>query len=228
MFGIVFLSLVAMTAVVGGIGVMMFMDVAFSGPRGRRLAPVSCPPRLAVGNLDGAGLALRVERAVSRAVAGLSVKPAAADACDAACYRREIHVTTPEALAIVQELRERLSPVQVDGIHRQAQRNLSAPDGAPRCPLLLAGGFCACAVARPVSCRTRCLAGADSPAEARRLAESVGAGVTEVFRDCLQASGLDDSQYELNHAIVRVLETPHAARRWAKGERLLDSAIDPT
>lgn len=223
MFGIVFLSLLVTAIVVGGLGAMMFANVAFTDPQLRRDASSASSGRNAGGIFDGAGLALRLEQAVSRIAASLGMKAAVAGACDAACREREIQVTTPEVLAIVQELRERQSPAQVDAIRLQAQRNLATHDGKYHCPLLMSGGFCACEAARPVSCRTRCTLGADSPAEAQRLAESVGTGVTDIFRDCLQASGLDNSRYELNYAIAHVLDTPEAARRWSRGEQLLKS-----
>lgn len=226
MLGFVFLTLLVTTIVVGGVGVMMFADVAFAGPRCDLLSlPASNKRRTGFANgiFDGAGLARRLEQTVSRVVAGLGMKPAVAGACDAACREQEIRVTTPEVLAIVQELRDRQSPAEVEAIRLQAQRNLVAHDGKYHCPLLMSGGFCACEAARPVSCRTRCMSGADSPTEAQRLAASVGAGVTDIFRDCLHASGLDDSQYELNYAMAHVLDTSEAERRWARGERILKS-----
>ncbi len=227
MISVVFLSLLAMAVITGCISLMMFCDVAFDSPGGKVRSTAAATRRRtgnAIGIFDGAGLALRLEQAVSRVINRLGVKPAMAATCDAACHDREIQATTPDVLAIVQELHKRLSPVQIDVIRRQAQRNQQVQDGAHHCPLLLAGGFCACEVARPVSCRTRCVAGADSPAEAQRLADSVETGVTEIFQDCLQASGLDESRYELNYAIAHVLETPDAARRWARGEPILKPA----
>lgn len=227
MFGVVFLSLLVVAVVAVCITLMMFYDVAFAGPSGaaRPLFALSrSGSGTASGNFDGAGLALRLERVVSRVIASLGMKPAVVATCDSACQGREIQVTTPEVLAIVQELQERQSPVQVEVIRRQAERNLRALDGSRHCPLLMSGGFCACEAARPVSCRTRCVAGADSPDEAQKLADSVETGVTEIFQDCLQASGLDDSRYELNQALAYVLDTPEAARRWARGEQVLKSA----
>ena len=227
MIAVVFLSLLVLTVVAGCVVMAMFSDVAFAGPSGR-VEPASSSlcrlPGTAVANYDGAGLALRVGRAVSRAVANLGMKASATKTCDAACHQREIRVTVPEALAIVQEIREQQSPAQIEVIRLQAQRNLLVLGGTHDCPLLMSGGFCACELARPVSCRTRCVAGADSPVEARKLAESMEMGVTETFRDCLQASGLDDSQYELNFALTQVLNTPHAGRRWAQGELILNAA----
>lgn len=223
MFGIVFLSLLVTTIVVGCVGLTMLADVAFAGPRLARQASPASSKRAGgpAGGFDGAGLALRLEQAVTRVVASLGMKATVAGTCDAACREREIQVTTPEVLAMVQELRERQTPAEIHAIRMQAERNLMAHDLTHHCPLLMSGGFCACEASRPVSCRTRCPAGADSPAEARQLAETVGAGVTDIFRDCLQASGLDNSRYELNYAIAHVLKTPDAADRWARGEQIL-------
>lgn len=225
MFGIVFLSLLVATIVVGCLIVAMMADVAFAGPRLDK--PYSIASARRAGNaeriFDGARLALRLEQAVSRVVASLGMNQAVAGTCDAACREREILVTTPEVLAMAQELRDRQTPAQIHAIRMQAERNLMAHDLTHHCPLLMSGGFCACEASRPVSCRTRCLAGADSPVEARKLAETVGTGVTDIFRDCLDASGLDHSRYELNYALAHVLETPDAAQRWARGEQLMKS-----
>lgn len=227
MFGVVFLSLLVTTVVACCIVAAMFADVAFASPGVGLRGAIAANRRRGdsgPGDLDGAGLALRFEQTVSRVISKLGMKPAVVATCDVACHEREIQVTTPEALAIVQELRDKKSSEVVDAIRTQAQRNLLVQDGGHRCPLLMSGGFCACQTARPVSCRTRCVAGADSPAEAQLLADAVETGVTEIFQDCLQASGLDDSRYELNYALARVLDTPQAARRWARGEQILKSA----
>ncbi len=228
MFGVVFLSLLVTTVVACCIVAAMFADVAFARPAVGLRSAIAANRRRgdsAPGSFDGAGLALRLEQTVSRVITKLGMKPAVVATCDAACHEREIQVTTPEVLAIVQELYDQKPPGLVDSIRMQAQRNQLDQDGRYHCPLLMSGGFCACQTARPVSCRTRCVAGADSPVEAQLLADAVGTGVTEVFQDCLQASGLDDSRYELNYALAHVLETPQAARRWARGEQILKSAI---
>ena len=63
---------------------------------------------------------------------------------------------------------------------------------------------------------------------AQKLAESVGTGVTDIFRDCLEASGLDDARYELNSALSQVLNIPQAADRWSRGERVLNASATTT
>jgi hypothetical protein len=223
MIGFVFLSLLVLTVAFGCMMLLLFADVAFRGPQ-TGMAVAAGSLQTSLRHFDGAALALRLEQAVSRAVIGLGLQPASTATCDAACHGREIQVTTPEALAIAQELGQRHSPAQVNAIRMQAQRNLLVQNGTFHCPLLMSGGFCACDAARPVACRTRCVAGADSPAEAERLAESIGAGATDVFRDCLQASGLDDGRYNLNLALAQILNTPQAASRWAHGDRVLQTA----
>lgn len=230
MVGVVLLSLLVTTVVAGCIGALMFADVAFASPQADLSSAIASRKRGVSGSdlFDGAGLALRLEQTVSRLITKLGMRPAVATMCDAACHEREIQITTPEALAIVQELRERQSPAQLELVRTQAQRNLAMQDGEYQCPLLMSGGFCACQSARPVACRTRCVAGADSPIEAQLLADAVGLGATEIFQDCLQASGLDDSRYELNYAVSHVLDTPQAARRWARGEPILKAASTAT
>lgn len=224
MLGVVLLSLLLTTIVVVCLGAAMFWDVAFCNA-GRPGSSSRAPEEGRVpAACDGVNLALRVERAVGRLVQRLGSTPPATDACEPACGDREIHVTTPEVLAIVHELRERLPADRVDAIQVQARHNLATPEGSRHCPLRLSSGACACAAARPVSCRTRCLVGVNSHLDDRQLADSIGAGATEIMRDCLNASGLDDSEYELNQALIQVLDTPHAAYRWARGERILESA----
>jgi hypothetical protein len=223
MFSGVLLTLVVLTIMVGAVLFLMFTDVAFGEAKALPSGWSASGNRAASSGIDGAKLALRVEQAVGRAVARLGVVPPADAKCDTACSRREIRVTTPEALAIVAELQGQYPPAAVRAIRDQARQNLASHGQPCQCPLLMSGGFCACEQARPVACRTSCVLGADSDVEATRLAESVGAGATQVFRDCLHASGLDDAQYELNQAIVRTLDTPNAARRWAQGEFILKS-----
>jgi len=224
MIVVILLSLLVVTVVLGTAVTAMFTDVAFAGPNWENPSTSSIRGMnrgATPGNFDGAGLARRVEQAVSRAVAKLGMKSNGTSTCDTTCHQREIQVTVPEVLAIVDELREQQSPVQVDAIRRQARRNLQVRDKSHSCPLLMSGGLCACNLARPVSCRTHCFAGGDTPEQAQLLAQSVEMGVTETFQDCLDASGLDNAHYELNYALAHVLETHDAARRWARGEQIL-------
>lgn len=225
MIGVVLLSLFVTMIVIVGLWLLMFWDVAFrgSGSRPPGSSSIAGIPAPTPTGCDGVALALRVEQSVSRWVERLGARPQAAIACDPGCGNREVRVTTPEVLAIIHDLRQHFPLSQVDAIRHQACENLASQE-THRCPLLLANGSCACAASRPVSCRTHCLIGADSPPETRRLADSLDAGATEIFRDCLNASGLDDSEYELNGALVCALDTPHAARRWALGERILETA----
>jgi len=227
MLGVILLSLLVMTIVFGGVGFLMFWDVAFRSPEPAvayqpAATPVTVTTKRSSAGVNGVELAYRVEQAVSRLVQRLGPWPATAERCEAACGNREIHITTPEALAIVHELRQRHPGEQVAAIQNQARRNLDARQVSRGCPLRLPNGSCACAAARPVSCRTHCLIGPDLDLEGGLMADSVGKGATEIFRDCLRASGLDDSEYELNQALVQALSTPNAARRWAQGERILE------
>jgi len=223
---VVFLSLLVVTAVVVGIFVMMFMDVAFQPHQTAMLiAGTNRGLRrgMGQGNVDGAELALKIGRTVGRAVRNMGLQPAVAATRDAACFQQEILVTIPEVLAISHELQERRSVAEVHEVQQQATLNLLNLNTAHNCPLLMSGGFCACEVARPVACRTHCTAGGDSPEHVRDLSRALEAGVTDVLQDCLQATGLDDGRYELNLALSQVLNSPHAARKWSRGERLVQS-----
>lgn len=209
--GVVVLSLVAGVLLVASLGLMMFLDVAFAR------VPVRAGGRRP---MDGPSLAHRLESTVDRLVERVAASRPAASGCAEQCARQEIRVTTPEALAIVDELQRRWTPAVVATIRERARQHAADPATA-HCALRMGDGTCACQDSRPVACRVRCLGDCQCTPEAQTWAETAATGASDVFRDCLDAAGVDSQQYELNSAILHVLATPDASQRWARGERVL-------
>jgi hypothetical protein len=135
-------------------------------------------------------------------------------------------VTMPEALSIVEELRQR-GVVELIAVRQRARRNLAAPvidaGGATshvHCPLRTTDGMCACALSRPLACSGRCLAGCDQPAGDAGWGRTLGEGVQEGMQAELRNAGLDADRYELNEVLARLPDVPDAAARWQRGEHL--------
>lgn len=158
----------------------------------------------------------------------------------AQCSRETIRLTGPETLAIADDLRRRLSRRELREIRSRAETNarpLAASDqpqavlGLPLCPLLSQYGCCASYESRPVYCRGHCpnckeendLSADDKQRSDGAFAVTVAQGVTEGLTQGLAAAGWDGQLYELNAALLRALDLPDAAARWARGEAVFDS-----
>jgi Fe-S-cluster containining protein len=154
--------------------------------------------------------------------------------------RDTISVSVPETLAIVESLRARLSQRELKKIRNRAQKNaewLAVKEQSDNsliatvCPLLSHDGCCISYESRPVFCRghcTNCVGNNCGPAAAIEqpevaFAAAVGQGITDGLTEGLTAAGLDGQRYELNRALVGVLDVPNAAARWARGEAVLES-----
>lgn len=179
-------------------------------------------------------LAQEVEAEVSQVIerslpaASLVPAPACSDSSP-----QTILVTAPETLAIVDELEQHVSPRELRRIRQRAQSNLQQLSQAPAeanaatvCPLLADDGRCAIFAARPLDCRGRCCPNCDQPGGAERaagaasqsFAATFGAGISAGLSEGLTKAGFDGRRYELNRALVEVLGTPEAGRRWLRGE----------
>jgi Fe-S-cluster containining protein len=154
--------------------------------------------------------------------------------------RNKISVSVPETLAIVESLRARLSQRELKKIRNRAQKNaewLAVKEQSDNsliatvCPLLSHDGCCISYESRPVFCRghcTNCVGNNGGPAAAIEqpevaFAAAVGQGITDGLTEGLTAAGLDGQLYELNRALVGVLDVPDAAARWTRGEVVLES-----
>jgi hypothetical protein len=121
-------------------------------------------------------------------------------------------VTPPEVFAIAAELQK---------LPSDRLQNLISQMGSGTCPLLTTQGTCLCAIARPIECRGRCLAGFDSSADAMEWADDLEEGMIAGLQKELSIAGLDGRRYDINRAMVRVLTDPAAEAGWRRGERLL-------
>jgi hypothetical protein len=135
-------------------------------------------------------------------------------------------VTMPEALSIVEELRQR-GTVELLAVRQRARRNLAAEEAVTalaHCPLRTIAGTCACALSRPLACSGRCLAGCDQPPGDAGWGRTLGEGLLEGMQAELRNAGLDSDRYELNKVLAQLPDVPDAAARWQRGEHLLAAA----
>ncbi len=194
-------------------------------------------------------LAAEVQAGAMRAMLPL------AEPCDRECVvpcpevgQGRIGVTVPEVLEIADYIRQRLPRADAKRIHDLAARNsitlanVTGQNDAPvnvHCPLQGEDRVCVVYPDRPLRCR---------PLHAMAIAEQLGIelsnegeapwehheqivqrGVEQGLTRALKSAGLDDQRYELNSALVKALDTPDAAQRWARGENLFTECklLDP-
>ncbi|MEP0845339.1 MAG: hypothetical protein HRF50_00800 [Phycisphaerae bacterium] len=165
------------------------------------------------------------------------------------CCHMAVSVTAPEALLIVDRLRETLPPEgfaeAVDRI-RETSKQVShltlERRAAARVPCALLGraGECTVHWFRPIGCRawTSLSAAAceqaflrDQPGHASdmdRTAWAVGNAVTEGLERGIRDRGLDAGQFELHSVVLRAIEAPDAALRWARGEPVFEGCARVT
>jgi hypothetical protein len=62
--------------------------------------------------------------------------------------------------------------------------------------------------------------GHDTPSTKSRQAASIGRAVQIGLSQTLEDAGLDSKLYELSGALLTALDTPNAAKRWARGEQI--------
>lgn len=155
------------------------------------------------------------------------------------CNAQTIHVTVPETLAIVDELRQNASSHELRRVRDRARRNVEQMSrestdatGATFCPLLSDDHRCAVFAARPLYCRGRCCPNCDRSEETRSTTESesprlfaatFGDGISAGLSQGLTKAGLDGRSYELNRALIQVLDVPDAAERWLRGEPVFEA-----
>lgn len=150
-----------------------------------------------------------------------------------------VSVTSAEALLLAQRLRETRSERQfaqalakiretagrVSHLTIEARAQARVP-----CALLGPAGECSVHEFRPIGCRgwtsfdARVCEEAYHAGEAGhserldRTALAVASAVTEGLERGLRLRGVDGWQYELHGALLRAIETPGAAERWAAGQ----------
>lgn len=184
-----------------------------------------------------------VDEAARQAMTGMAQalggrRPDCAAGCAFCCYH-PVDITAPEAFAMVHYLRTTCAPDVLATTHERVAeqaakvRDLSFEAHAQAkvpCALLV-DGTCRVYPVRPFACRAwhsmsvaRCEAifVAGDPVtmippldtEAYTAVWDVARGLAE---GCQQAR-LDGKSYELHSLLLRALETPEAAERWARGE----------
>ena len=177
-------------------------------------------------------LARQLHRGMTAAIDALPSRAqhACAPGCSFCCYL-PVDVLAPEAFLIAAHLQQTRSPDELAALAYRLGAEGQRDFGARPC-VFLASGRCSIYDVRPMVCRgynslskERCeayhhdatvdLRGTQDGA-AGRLAEAVEDGVIAG----LEALGLDAQWYELPSAVLRALETPDGAARWAQGEAI--------
>lgn len=81
-------------------------------------------------------------------------------------------------------------------------------------------------VAKAVASRDGSAAGSPADAQdAKAHEQTVAQGIEMGMTRALKSAGLDSSLYEFNSALATALETPDAAERWARGERVFHDPL---
>ncbi len=243
MFGLILLGVIASALLLGGLFFLMFAEAAVGGPR-----PLH---QLALPLLFGDALkGWATERGRGMTIKWLALHPDrkhsdflarrlevdAGQLLDEAIFRESPasrglqrcqdsltvpKVTAPEVFAIADEIRK-LPQATMLPVARHVVAAAKAGSGG--CPLLTSQGTCLCAIARPLGCRGRCLAGFDSSEDAAAWATTLEEGFSEGLQQELHSAGLDATRYDLNQALAAVLPDARLEMQWRKGEPLLPSS----
>ena len=175
-----------------------------------------------------------VHRGLSAAIDALpsKVQHACAPGCFFCCYL-PVDVLAPEAFRIAAHLKRTRSPGELAAVASRLGAHGQHDFGTRPC-VFLDHGRCSIYEVRPMVCRgynslskERCEAFYNDASvdlkgtkdhQAGSLAEAMEEGVIAG----LNALGLDAQWYELPSAVLRALETPAGASRWARGEAVFD------
>jgi Fe-S-cluster containining protein len=172
------------------------------------------------------GLSAAIEALPSKA------QHACAPGCDFCCYL-PVDVLAPEAFRIAAHLQDTRSPAELATLVCRLGAQGRHGFGLRPCAFL-ANRQCSIYEVRPLVCRgynslskERCEAyHHDAQVDLRGTKDRVAGLLAEAIADGviagLQALGLDAQWYELAGAVLRALETPGGAGRWAKGEMVFE------
>jgi len=205
---------------------------------------------VAVINLDGAAPALAEHAfagAAGLADAAINAHPGRAHhACARGCQwccNQLVRVSPIEAIAIAGIIGEHCPPPQLARVRAvltdRATRIARLPDlvayhaAGLRCGFLDQDGACSIHAWRPLVCRGHASMSraaceewyvdplGATPPPLDRATRLIALGVLHGLQDSLRAAGREAGTfYELHHAVLRALDTPDAAARWARGEAL--------
>jgi Fe-S-cluster containining protein len=150
------------------------------------------------------------------------------------CCAIPVEIRAPEAIYIALRLREERSSAEIDALLEKLRRRVAERRGwlcderwarRQMCVFLQSNWLCGIYAFRPLNCRgwtskSRDDCASESPVTPHALVhlatQAAGHGLTRVAA----AMQLESTSYELEAAILRALETPDAAERWARGERI--------
>jgi Fe-S-cluster containining protein len=150
------------------------------------------------------------------------------------CCAIPVEIRAPEAIYIALRLREECSSAEFDALLEKLRRRVTERRGwlcderwarRQMCVFLQNNWRCGIYAFRPLNCRgwtstSRDDCASESPvtphAFVHLATQAAGHGLTRVAA----ALQLEATSYELEAAILRALEIPDAAERWARGERI--------
>ena len=196
--------------------------------------------REAVADSEASGAPARIAEGLSPVMrqAMLPDAPADARAREVPCSalgQGTVGVTAPEAIALAEWLRARLTAEELQALEEDVTVcDEWIANGATSAPCALQGPdqVCLAYEAQPFACRptlaTRLALqlreDSGVPDGARAFAdvhaETVAQGVLDGLREGLEQAGLDATVYELHSALRRALGRTDAAQAWADGEDL--------
>jgi Fe-S-cluster containining protein len=164
----------------------------------------------------------------------------------AGCCHTAVTVAAPEMFAIVKYLEDHYSREELREVRQRMDRNAELASGMTRdeyiaklipCALLTDDGNCRAHPVRPIACagflstsRAKCEAELNrvpnrEPVPTDKFAMLAGLSVSNGLMDACQRANLDGNFYELHHALRRVMDTPDAAERWARGENVFEGCL---
>jgi Fe-S-cluster containining protein len=150
------------------------------------------------------------------------------------CCAIPVEIRAPEAIYTALRLREERSPEEIDALMARLRTRVAERQGwscderwlkRRMCVFLRDDWMCGIYAFRPLNCRgwtstSRDNCASESPVTPHALvylaAQAVGHGLTRA----VAAMELEFNAYEFEAAMLRALETPDAAERWARGERI--------
>jgi len=162
------------------------------------------------------------------------------------CCHTAVTVAAPETFAIAAYLHAHCSDGEMHQVRANLDANAALATAISReeyiarlvpCALMTPDGNCRAHPVRPMACagflstsRARCEAefkrvpGRDAvPVD--RFAMAAGLAASNGLQQACKDARLDGQFYELHHALRRVLDTPDAADRWARGEDVFDGCL---
>ena len=167
--------------------------------------------------------------------------------CSWCCHTITTDVTAPEAILLAEDLRQRHAPKELSEIRcRLARADAYRKEMLPaerrwrrvRCGLLDDTERCVAYRVRPLAClgafsfsAARCESAYRGESDPQgksgmdEAAKTCTRGVSAALQRTLALTGLDGNLYELNSAVLGILEIPDAFERWLGGEDLFADCL---